>query len=101
MIETLAICCFAAAGLFGIHRLLRGPDLGDRIIALDVTLMSLMGGIAIAAAITGDETHLVALAVISIVGFTATIAGARFIERQAVEPLSPPKRGESSGPRPG
>lgn len=96
MIEILAICCFALAGLFGIHRLLRGPDLGDRIIALDVTLMSLMGGIAVAAAITGDETHLVALAVISIVGFTATIAGARFIERQAVEPVGSAQPGERS-----
>ncbi len=82
MIEDLAIAGFVLAGLLGTFRLLRGPGLGDRIIALDVTVMSLMGAIAVAAARSGDTSNVVAVVVLAIIGFVATIAGSRFIERE-------------------
>mgnify|MGYP000409788472 CR=1 FL=1 len=47
---ALAICGFVIAGLCGTFRLLIGPSLADRIIALDVTLVSLMGAITVDAA---------------------------------------------------
>ena len=70
---------FVAAGCATI-RLLLGPSLADRVIALDVALISLMGAIATDTAVTGDTTHLNLLVVIAIVGFTATVAASRFIE---------------------
>lgn len=80
MITTLAICCFGFAGLSGTYRLLAGPSLADRIIALDVTLVSLMGAITVDAAATGDGTNLIVLVVLAIIGFTATVAATRFLE---------------------
>ena len=83
MITAIAFGCFGLAGLCGAWRLLAGPDLADRIIALDVILISLMGAITVHAARSGDGTYLVLLVVLSIVGFTATVAASRFVEDEA------------------
>ncbi len=82
MIADLAVVGFLVAGICGGLRLLRGPTLADRIVALDVVLMSLMGAIAVDAARSGSTTNLDLLVVIAIVGFTATVAASRFIEHQ-------------------
>lgn len=89
MITTLAICCFGFAGLCGTYRLLAGPSLADRIIALDVTLISLMGAIAVDAAAANDGTNLIMLVVLAIIGFTATVAASRFLEIDRSNPGSP------------
>lgn len=87
MITALALCGFGIAGLCGAARLLIGPALADRVMALDVTLISLMGAITVDAARRDDPTYLVLLVVIAIVGFTATVAASRFVEHEK-EPLS-------------
>ncbi|MFT7597101.1 MAG: multicomponent Na+:H+ antiporter subunit F [Acidimicrobiales bacterium] len=79
---TLALVFFVVAGLCGTYRLLAGPSLADRIIALDVTLISLMGAITIDSARRDDPTNLVLLVVLSLIGFTATVAASRFLERE-------------------
>ncbi len=86
MTATVAIAAFVIVAVCGAIRLLRGPALADRVIALDVILISLMGGIAVAAAHTGDTTYLDLLVVIAIVGFTATVAASRFIEHEGRRP---------------
>ncbi len=82
MIAELVVGGFVVAGICAGLRLLRGPSLADRIVALDVALMSLMGAIAVDAADSGSTTNLDLLVVIAIVGFTATVAASRFIEHQ-------------------
>lgn len=77
---TAAIYCFGIAGLCGTYRLLVGPRLADRVMALDLTLISLMGAIAVDSARRNDTTYLPLLVVIAIIGFTATVAGSKFIE---------------------
>ncbi|MEM9132471.1 MAG: monovalent cation/H+ antiporter complex subunit F [Actinomycetota bacterium] len=80
---TIAIVGLLIAGLCGVYRLLRGPSLIDRVVALDVALISLMGAITIDAADRNDPTNLVMLVVLAIVGFTATVVAARFMETDA------------------
>lgn len=80
---TIATIGFLIAGLCGVYRLLRGPSLIDRVVALDVALISLMGAITIDAANRNDPTNLVMLVVLAIVGFTATVVAARFMETDA------------------
>lgn len=77
-----AICCFGIAGLCGTYRLLVGPRLADRVMALDLILISLMGAIAVDSARRDDTTYLVLLVVIAIIGFTATTAASKFIEHE-------------------
>lgn len=85
---TAAIALFCAAGLIGAYRLLVGPSLADRIIALDVTLISFMGALAVHAAATNDPTNLIILIVLAIIGFTATVAAARFLQYQHAHPTT-------------
>ena len=78
----IAICMFGIAGLGGIVRLLLGPTLADRIVALDVTLLSFMGAVAVHAAHTDNAINLTILIVLAIIGFTATLSAARFIQHE-------------------
>ena len=81
VIAISSILAFAA--VLAIARMVMGPTLADRIIALDVLLVSLMMAIAVDAANRGVETWLNLLVVIAIIGFTATVALTRYIEREA------------------
>jgi multicomponent Na+:H+ antiporter subunit F len=80
VITALAVACFGLAGLCGAYRLVIGPTLADRVIALDVTLVALMGAIAVDAAHRRDPTNLVIVVVLAIIGFTGTVAASRFLE---------------------
>jgi multicomponent Na+:H+ antiporter subunit F len=51
------------------------------IIALDLLLVTLMTGIVVDAVDRDDQSLLNLLVVIAIIGFTATVAVARFMER--------------------
>lgn len=82
MISLFAIACFLVAGICGAYRLLIGPDLADRIIALDITLISFMGAITVDAARRGDSLNLIMLVVLAIIGFAATVSATRFMEHE-------------------
>lgn len=86
MITTIAYTAFLATAACAAVRLLRGPTLADRVVALDVALVSLMGAIATHSADTGSTVYLDLLVVIAIVGFTATVAASRFIEHEGTHP---------------
>ena len=82
-----AVVIIAYAGLVlgataAVYRLVVGPTLADRVIALDLALVSLMTGIVVDAAHRDDTTWLNLLVVIAIIGFTATVAVTRFMERE-------------------
>jgi len=83
MIAVIGLTAFCLVAVAGAIRLLLGPTLADRVVALDVVLISLMGAIGVDAARTGDATYLNLLVVIAIIGFTATVATSRFIEHEA------------------
>lgn len=81
MITAVALGAFVLAAAAAAGRALRGPTLADRVAAFDVALIALMGGIVTGAIETGDTLALDLLVVVAIVGFTATVAASRFIER--------------------
>ena len=80
IMTSVAIALFVVAALIATVRLLIGPGLAERIIALDVTLISFMGAIAAHAAQTKSTTYLITLVVLAIIGFTATVSAARFLQ---------------------
>ncbi|MEM7093390.1 MAG: monovalent cation/H+ antiporter complex subunit F [Actinomycetota bacterium] len=84
--STVALVLFLLCGVGGTYRLLRGPSLADRIVALDVILIGFMGALVVDAAETGSTTYLILVIVLSIIGFTATVAAARFLQYQALLP---------------
>ena len=80
MIADIAIGIFLLAGLLAGIRLVRGPDLVDRVISLDAALVALMGAIGVLVADSGETLYIGILVVIAIVAFTATVVLSRFVE---------------------
>ena len=70
-----------AAGMC-LVRLVRGPSVPDRIVALDALLLVVVAGIAVDAAATGVGDFLAVLVAVSLLGFVGTVTVARFVERR-------------------
>lgn len=82
VVSSLAFAGVVVAGLLCVLRLVRGPSLADRIVALDALLVVIVSGIAVDAARTGEGTYLEVLVVAALLGFVGTVNVARFIERR-------------------
>lgn len=70
------------AGLAVISRLVLGPTIVDRVLALDTLLVTVVIGLAIHAALTDSEHNLDVLVVVALLGFVGTTLLARLIERR-------------------
>lgn len=80
---TLALAILIVALLLTIVRLIRGPTLPDRILALDLLTTLAIGFIAAIAIRTGFSLYLDIAISIGLLGFLSTIAFARYVLRQA------------------
>lgn len=83
--SAVLVVCFAGLGLAAVLvlvRLLLGPSVPDRIVALDVLVQIIVAGIAVAAAATRDGTYLSVLVAVSLLAFVGTVTVGRFIERR-------------------
>jgi multicomponent Na+:H+ antiporter subunit F len=77
---TIALGALAVAGALCLTRLIRGPSLANRIVALDTLLVVLVTGIAVAAARSRDSEFLDVMLVAALLGFVGTVTVARAIE---------------------
>lgn len=69
-----------AAALLALARAVKGPNLVDRIVALDLVLLLVAGGLAAQAARSGSELFVSAVIVVALAAFAGTVIVARFIE---------------------
>lgn len=69
------------AAVLVLVRLVLGPSTADRVIAVDTVLLILVSGLAVRVAQTGELRLVVLIVVVSLLGFVATTAAARFLER--------------------
>jgi multicomponent Na+:H+ antiporter subunit F len=76
-----ALVTLGAAVLIAVVRLVRGPTLPDRVVAMDLIGVLVVGLIVVLAASTGVRATLDAAIVIALIAFVATIAYATYIER--------------------
>jgi multicomponent Na+:H+ antiporter subunit F len=76
-----ALVTLSAAVLMAVVRLIRGPTLPDRVVAMDLIGVLVVGLIVVLAASTGVRATLDAAIVIALIAFVATIAYATYIER--------------------
>jgi multicomponent Na+:H+ antiporter subunit F len=76
---VMAMLCIALLLAFG--RLLRGPSLPDRVVALDLIALLCIGFITMHDIITNDTIFLDVAIVLGLVAFLGTVAFARYIER--------------------
>lgn len=86
---ALGLC--SAALLCASIRLVMGPTLGDRVVALDLISMLIVCALVAFAVHAEDHSYLDAALAMALVSFLATVAFARYIDR------SPPDAGDGEG----
>ena len=78
-------------------RLWRGPSMADRVVALDLLSVLVVGVLVVLAILHKESADLDVAIAYSLVAFLGTVALARYIRRRAGESHAAPGRGE--GPR--
>ena len=79
VVPLLLLTVALAAFMF---RVLRGPSIPARVVALDGVLSVVVSGIIVAAARADSGITLSTVLVVSLVGFVGTVALGRFVERR-------------------
>lgn len=70
--------------LLAVIRLIRGPNLGDRILALDLITVLATGFIAAVAVLTGFTLYIDIAIALALVGFLSTVALSRYLISRAL-----------------
>ena len=66
-------------------RMLKGPTLPDRVLAIDLFTMFVVGGITVYAFLTGLTIYLNAVFVMALIAFIGTVAFARYLEKRVLK----------------
>ena len=72
----------ALAALASVIRIVRGPSVADRMVALDTLLFIGAGALGLYIVATGDTTYLAVLVVAILTAFLSTVIVARYIEEE-------------------
>jgi multicomponent Na+:H+ antiporter subunit F len=80
---ALALAMTGLACFLAFIRLVRGPSLPDRVVALDLIGTLTVGTIAAYEVFMGQSALLGAATVLALVAFLGTVAFARYVERRA------------------
>lgn len=83
-ILILALILLAISILAGIYRVVKGPSMPDRVIALDTIGINLIAAVALLSILLRTYAFLEVILLLGILSFVGTIAFARFIERGVV-----------------
>ncbi len=89
---NIALVVLALAFLVTVVRVIYGPTLADRVVALDMLVAIAIGFIAAIAMKTGYNLYIDIAIALSLVGFLATVAFARFVQTRGARVKGPPKR---------
>ena len=78
----ITLVMLAAAALLAFVRVVRGPTLPDRVVAIDLLGVLIVGLIVVSAAATGERSFLDVAVVIALISFVGTVAYARYVEKE-------------------
>ncbi|MGE7110536.1 Na(+)/H(+) antiporter subunit F1 [Lysinibacillus sp. NPDC047702] len=87
MIENillLALALFSVSIALSLYRVIRGPSMPDRAIALDTIGVHLLSAIAIVSIVLKTKAYLEAILILGILAFIGTIAFTKYIERGVI-----------------
>jgi len=79
----IGLGCLSLGLLLTVVRLIRGPTLPDRILALDLITTQAIGFIVLVAILTGFHLYLDIAIALGLVGFLSTVALARYVLKRA------------------
>ena len=83
MLST-AIILFAITIAIAVLRIILGPSLPDRVLALDVIGVNLIATIAVVSVLMNTKAFLEVILILGILSFIGTIAFSKFIERGVI-----------------
>jgi multisubunit Na+/H+ antiporter MnhF subunit len=81
IVSQVTLAMLGLALLIALARLIKGPSLPDRIVAMDLIGVLVVGLIVVLAAWTDVVATLDAAIVIALIGFVGTVAYATYVER--------------------
>lgn len=81
---TIALGLLAATGVLLFVRIVIGPSVADKVVAVDALLVVAISAIAVDAAATGRTQFIDVAVVVGLLGFVGTGVAARFIERRGL-----------------
>lgn len=70
------------AGVLSVARVVMGPSVADRMVALDTLLFVGVGALGVYIVATGDTTYIPVLVVAVLTAFISTVIVARYIEAE-------------------
>ena len=79
---TVTLTTLAFAAVLAFIRLVRGPTLPDRVIAIDLMGVLIVCLLVVVAASTAQQAFLDVAIVIALISFVGTVAYARYVERE-------------------
>lgn len=83
---ALALVLLSVSFILTVYRVIKGPTLPDRVLALDMLVAVAIGFIAVIGVKTGYTLYVDIAIALGLVGFLATVAFARFVmSRPAAE----------------
>lgn len=82
VVAYLSLTGVACAIILGFYRVVRGPSLPDRVMALDMIGLMAVSTIALVAIATRASVLLDAAIALALISFLGTVAFSRFIERR-------------------
>ena len=84
MIWNVALVILSIAMVGFLYRVVKGPSVADRVIALDVMGITLAGIVAIVSILLNTSAFLDVILLIGILAFVGTVAFAKFLEKGVV-----------------
>jgi multicomponent Na+:H+ antiporter subunit F len=78
---VIAVVCLSGSLLTAAWRLLVGPNLADRVVALDMVSMVMVVFLVIFKLVSGNNAYMYAAIALSLIAFLATVAFAHYIDR--------------------
>ncbi|WP_019815887.1 monovalent cation/H+ antiporter complex subunit F [Saccharomonospora saliphila] len=71
----------SVGGLLTLWRMLRGPSVLDRVLALDVLLVLIVAGVAVGMAWSGLDLNVALLLSVALLSFIGSVSAVRLVER--------------------
>ncbi|MFD3260562.1 Na(+)/H(+) antiporter subunit F1 [Paenibacillus lentus] len=80
----VALTLFSVAIAISLYRIIKGPSIPDRVIAMDMIGVNLISGIAAVSILLKTKAYLEVILILGILAFISTISLSRFIERGVI-----------------
>lgn len=81
---AVSVVLFAVTIAIAVLRLIIGPSMPDRVIAMDVIGVNLLATIGVVSIVNGTKAYLEVILILGILSFISTIAFSKYIERGVI-----------------